>query len=177
MNVRPAQATMGRFVSLLGGASVQVPAPEAREVLARGAADAITFPWDSIYLFGIDGVTKHHIDMPLYSTTFVLAVNKATYEGLSEEDRAVLDAHCTSDWAEKVASGWADQEASGRDKAIAAEDHEVYEPTAEELALWKEAATPLMDEWREQVRAAGQDPDAVHDALVEELEANDARAE
>ncbi|MEZ5934429.1 MAG: C4-dicarboxylate ABC transporter, partial [Alphaproteobacteria bacterium] len=52
--IRPAHATMGRFVTMLGGASVQVPAPEARDVLAKGAADAITFPWNSIYLFGID---------------------------------------------------------------------------------------------------------------------------
>ena len=34
-NIRPAQATIGRFVSMLGGASVWVPAPEARETLAR----------------------------------------------------------------------------------------------------------------------------------------------
>src|SRR5918996_953359 len=34
-NIRPAQATIGRFVSLLGGASVWVPAPEARERLGR----------------------------------------------------------------------------------------------------------------------------------------------
>ena len=33
-NIRPAQATIGRFVSMLGGASVWVPAPEARD-LAR----------------------------------------------------------------------------------------------------------------------------------------------
>ena len=33
---------MARFVNQIGGASVQVPAPEAREALAKGAADAIT---------------------------------------------------------------------------------------------------------------------------------------
>jgi TRAP-type C4-dicarboxylate transport system substrate-binding protein len=94
-NIRPAQATIGRFVSMLGGASVWVPAPEARETLARGAADAITFPWNSLYIFGIDGITKHHLDIPLYVTTFVLVMNKARYEGLSDTDRQVIDDHCT----------------------------------------------------------------------------------
>ncbi len=93
-NIRPAQATIARFVNLLGGASVQVPAPEAREALAKGAADAITFPWNSLYIFGIDGITKHHLDMPLYVTTFVLVMNKARYEGLerrrSQGDRRPL---------------------------------------------------------------------------------------
>lgn len=176
MNVRPAHATMGRFVNMLGGASVQVPAPEAREVLARGAADAITFPWDSIFLFGINEVTKHHIDMALYSTTFVLAMNRSTYEGLSEEDRAVIDQHCTSEWAEQVASGWADQEASGRQKAIDA-GHTIYEPTDEDMQAWRDAAEPLMSEWEEGVSATGADPEAVRTSLTEKLEAAGALAE
>ncbi len=35
-NIRPAHATMARFVSLLGGGPVQVPAPEVREALVQG---------------------------------------------------------------------------------------------------------------------------------------------
>ena len=58
MKIRPAHATMASFVTLLGGTNVQASAPEAREVLERGVADAITFPWGSILLFKIDSVTK-----------------------------------------------------------------------------------------------------------------------
>ena len=65
---------------MLGGASVWVPAPEARETLARVLRTPITFPWNSLYIFGIDGITKHHLDIPLYVTTFVLVMNKARYE-------------------------------------------------------------------------------------------------
>ncbi len=54
----------GQFVTLLGGTNVQASAPEAREVLERGVADAITFPWHSIILFGIDKVVKYDMDMP-----------------------------------------------------------------------------------------------------------------
>ncbi|MCO6188557.1 TRAP transporter substrate-binding protein [Rhizobium sp. L1K21] len=177
MNVRPGNATMGRFVSLLGGSSVQVSAPEAREVLARGAADAITFPWGSIYLFGINEVTKHHIDMPLYTTTFVMAVNKAAYEGMPDDERKVFDDHCTSEWAQKVAEGWANWEAAGRDKAKSESDQIVYEPTESDMALWHEAAAPLMDDWRKEVTDAGYDPDAVYNALVGNLKAEGAYAE
>lgn len=41
-NIRPAHATMARFVSLLGGGPVQVPAPETREALSKGTAEALT---------------------------------------------------------------------------------------------------------------------------------------
>ena len=39
---------------------------------------------------------------------------------LSPAQSKVIDHHCTSEWAEKVASPWADFEHAGRDK-IAAE--------------------------------------------------------
>jgi TRAP-type transport system periplasmic protein len=35
---------MAQFVTLLGGTNVQVSAPEARDALEKGVADAITFP-------------------------------------------------------------------------------------------------------------------------------------
>ena len=169
VNVRPAHATMGRFVSLMGGASVQVPAPEAREAIARGAADAITFPWNSIYIFGIDKETKYHLDMPLYVTTFVLAINKARYEGLKEADRKVIDDHCTSEWAEKFASGWADNEASGREKMIASGDHKLYKPTTDDAKAWRDAAAPLTAEWKKAVIAKGIDAEAAYSGLIETL--------
>jgi TRAP-type C4-dicarboxylate transport system substrate-binding protein len=174
LNVRPAHATMGRFVSLMGGASVQVPAPEAREAIARGAADAITFPWNSIYIFGIDKETRHHLDLPLYATTFTLLINKAKYEGLSEADRKVIDDHCSSEWAERFASGWADNEAAGRQKMIASPDHKIYKPTAEDVKAWREAAAPLTAEWKKAVTAKGGDADAIYDGLISTLKKHDS---
>jgi TRAP-type transport system periplasmic protein len=174
VNVRPAHATMGRFVALMGGASVQVPAPEAREAIARGAADAITFPWNSIYIFGIDKETKFHLDMPLYATTFVIAFNKAKYEGLSEADRKVIDAHCTSEWAEKFASGWADNEAAGRDKMIASGEHKLYKPTADDVKAWRDAAAPLTAEWKKNVAAKGVDAEAAYGGLVDTLKTHNS---
>jgi TRAP-type transport system periplasmic protein len=169
VNVRPAHATMGRFVALMGGASVQVPAPEAREAIARGAADAITFPWNSIYIFGIDKETKHHLDLPLYATTFVVVFNKAKYDGLAEADRKVIDSHCSSDWAEKFASGWADNEASGREKMAASSDHKLYKPTAEDAKAWRDAAAPLTAEWKKNVTAKGVDAEAAYGGLTDTL--------
>src|SRR5207244_2173807 len=99
LKVRPAQSTIGQMVTLLGGTNVQASAPESRDMLERGVADAITFPWGSIFLFGIDKVVKYHIDAPLYTTVFTYAVNKAKYEAMSAAQKKVLDGHCTTEWA------------------------------------------------------------------------------
>ena len=100
----------------LGGTNVQASAPEAREVLERGVADAITFPWGSLYLFGIDKVVKYHIDAPLYTTVFTFSMNKDKYESMSPAQKKVMDDHCTTDWAVKIAGPWGDFESAGRDK-------------------------------------------------------------
>jgi TRAP-type C4-dicarboxylate transport system substrate-binding protein len=159
LKVRPAQGTVGQLVKQLGGTNVQASAPEAREVLDRGVADAITFPYGSLLLFGIDKVVKHHIDAPLYTTVFTYNVNKDKYDALSPAQRAVLDAHCTTEWAVKLAGAWGDFEAAGREKLRADPSHHFYPLTAEETTAWKDATKPLQDKWAEAVKKNGIDPD------------------
>jgi TRAP-type C4-dicarboxylate transport system substrate-binding protein len=45
MKIRPAHATMAEWVKQLGGTNVQSSAPEVRDILDKGVADAVTFPW------------------------------------------------------------------------------------------------------------------------------------
>jgi TRAP-type C4-dicarboxylate transport system substrate-binding protein len=154
MKIRPSDATIGALVTLLGGTNVQASAPEAREVLARGVADAIVFPWGSIILFGMDKVVHEHIDYPMASSMGAWVMNKARYESLSPAQKLVIDHHCTSEWAEKVASPWADFEHAGRDKIAAMPGQDVYKLTPEQLAAWKAAAAPVDAKWASHVENA-----------------------
>ena len=124
--VRPANATMAAFVTLLGGTNVQASTPEAREMLERGAADSITFPWGSIMLFGIDKVVEYDMDMPFWTGTPVWGMNKAKYGTMSTMQRPVIDSHRTTGWAKKVASPWADFEHAGHPKLETMAGHEAY---------------------------------------------------
>src|SRR4051812_16499008 len=53
MKIRPAHATIATLVTSLGGTNVQSSAPEVRDIMEKGVADAVTFPWGSVVLFGI----------------------------------------------------------------------------------------------------------------------------
>ena len=172
--VRPANATMAALVSAIGAQNVQVPAPESREALERGVADAITFPWDSILTFNMADVVSYHLDMSIYATTFVWVMNRASYDRLSEAQRAVIDDHCSNDWVARVIEGWNVAEEESRAAISAMEGRTVITPTEEEVALWREAASALEERWAEGVRAAGEDPEAVRAALLAELEARDS---
>ncbi|SEG65701.1 TRAP transporter substrate-binding protein [Marinobacterium lutimaris] len=174
LNIRPAHATMARFVSNLGAAPVQVPAPEAREAIARGIADAITFPWGSIYDFGIDKEVKYHMDLPMYVSAQVLLFNKDSLNGLSEQNRQVIYDHCTPDWSQKMSQGWVDDDRAAREQMIADEGHTVTRPSEEEEALWREAAIPSLDKWKSDVAASGIDADKTYEDYLQSLQENNA---
>jgi TRAP-type C4-dicarboxylate transport system substrate-binding protein len=169
MKIRPAHATMATFVTQLGGTNVQASAPEVRDVLEKGVADAVTFPWGSVVLFGIDKVTKYHLDVPLYVTTFAFVFNKDKYNQMSAAQKKVIDDHCTPEWALKVAAPWAEFEHAGIAKIKAEAGHEVYEPTPAQIAEWKKAAQPLEEKWAENVKKTGVDPAVVMKELKAQL--------
>src|SRR5258706_884836 len=160
LKVRPAHSTIAQLVTMLGGTNVQASAPESRDVLERGVADAITFPWGSIFLFGIDKVVKYHMDAPLYTTVFTYSMNKKTYDGMSPAQKQVVDAHCTTEWAEKVAGPWADFEAAGREKMRTAAGHEVYKLAPGEIDQWRKSIDPLQKAWAEATTKTGVDAGA-----------------
>src|SRR5882757_5578936 len=165
LKVRPAQSTIGQMVTMLGGTNVQASAPESRDMLERGVADAITFPWGSIGLFGIDKVVSFHMDVPLYTTPFVWVMNKDKYDALSAPQKKVIDDHCTTEWAEKVASPWADFEFAGRAKLAALPGHEAYKLSGEQADAWRKSVAPLEAQWAADVTKGGYDAKAVMEAL------------
>src|SRR4029078_10307972 len=144
-------------------------APEVRDVLEKGVADAVTFPWGSVPLFGIDKVTKYHLDMPLYVTTFAFVFNKAKYNEMSAAQKKVIDSHCTPAWALKVAAPWADFEHAGIAKIKAEAGQEIYERTPAQVAEWKKAAQPREEKWAENVKKAGVAPATVMKELKAQL--------
>src|SRR3954454_2775426 len=169
MKVRPATSTIAQMVTALGGTNVQSSAPEARDMLERGVADAITFPWGSLSLFGIDKVVTYHIDVPLYVTPFVWAMNADKYNAMSAAQKKVIDDHCTSEWAEKVGSAWAGFEIAGRGKIAAEAGHEVYKLTPDQMKAWRDAVAPVEGQWAEGVKKTGADPKQVLDSFKQSL--------
>jgi TRAP-type C4-dicarboxylate transport system substrate-binding protein len=169
MKIRPAHATMASFVTMLGGTNVQSSAPEVRDILEKGVAEAVTFPWGSVPLFGIDKVTKYHMDVPLYATTFAFVFNKGVHNQMSAAQKKVIDDHCTNEWSLKVAGPWADFEAAGVQKLKSDPAHEVYPISAEQVAEWRKAAEPLEKTWSDNVKKAGGDGAAIMKELKESL--------
>jgi TRAP-type C4-dicarboxylate transport system substrate-binding protein len=169
LKVRPPNAVIANWMTLLGATNVQASAPEIRDILEKGVAEAAGAPWGSMLLFGIDKVTKYHIDSPFYVSEQVWVLNKAKYDSLSPAQKKVMDQHCSSEWALKIAAPWAEFESGGRDKIKAMPGHEVYPLTPAELAAWRMSAEPVMATWDASVRKANEDPKAILEDLRKTL--------
>ncbi len=174
LKVRPAQETVAQMVTALGGTNVQASIAEARDIISRGVAGAITDFWNSQFLFHINDVTKFHIDFPLYTSAYVLMFNKGTFDRMSDAQKAVVDHHCTADWAQRLATPWAEYEHSGIELTRKAAGHTVVELTPEQLASWKIALQPVTAAWEAGVRKAGQDPAPILADLKARLAAHGA---
>jgi TRAP-type C4-dicarboxylate transport system substrate-binding protein len=169
IKVRPSHATVAAWVTSLGGTNVQASAAEVREVMERGVAEAVTFPWGSVPLLGVDKVTKYHMDAPIVTTTFQWLMNPKTYAAMSPAQKKVIDDHCTTEWAGKFADPWADFERAGLEKVKAMPGHEVFKITPAQLDEWKKSAEPLEKQWVDNVRKAGGDPDTIMKELKQAL--------
>ena len=177
MKIRPADATIASFVTLLGGTNVQSSAPEVRDIIERGVADGVTFPWGSLVLFGVDKVTKYHMDAPLYVTTFVLVMNKDKYNAMSDRQKKAIDDNCNTEAAGRIGKPWGDFEDAGVGKVKAESGQEVYSITPEQTAQWKKAAEPLVKTWADNVKKTGVDPDAALTELKASLAKYNALAQ
>ena len=169
MKIRPPHATFANLVTALGGTNIQSSAPEVRDVLEKGVADGVAFPWGSLVLFGADKVTKYHMDAPLYVTTFVWVMNTDKYNSLSAGQKKAIDDNCNGQAAANVGGPWAEFENAGRGKVRALEGHEVYSLTPDQIDAWRKAAAPIFDKWSEGVTKAGADPKAAMDGLKASL--------
>ena len=97
----------------------------------------------------------------LYTTTFFLAMNKGSYERLSDDQRGVLDKLSGMHFANLAGEMW---DAVGKevgDKVKADGKGTVSAISEEEKARWIEATKPVHAKWVEDVKAKGLDGDAL----------------
>ena len=177
LNIRSANETMSRFITDMGGNSVQVPIMEAKDTLTKGITDGITVTMDGIgphSTFKFGEVTKYTLDIPLYVTVFTDNINKRMYDRMSAAQKKVIDDHCTPEWSARVYGYWYRDELSDLKEARALKGHVWTEVGPKEVALWRDAAKPVYAYWAKQVKKAGYDPDKILSEVKASLKKDNA---
>ena len=161
LKFRPSHGTFANWVAGLGATNVQAGPSETRDLLEKGVVDAVTSPYGSLYLFGMEKVTKYTLELPVTTSTFQWIMNWKTYNAMSAAQKKVIDDHCTTDMASKFAGPWIDFEAAGITKLRNEPGHETYTITPAQTEEWRNSVEPVYKQWADDVRKVGGDADAI----------------
>lgn len=130
MTGSPIGATM---IQAYGGTPLSIKLPDQYEALQRGTADGTIMTFTAFPAFRLAEVTTDHFAFPGGGALGMVFMTRETYEGLSEEARAVLDRHreCSnSKTAGKSIDGW---EEISRDNISKMEGHTLTIATPEQI--------------------------------------------
>jgi TRAP-type C4-dicarboxylate transport system substrate-binding protein len=151
MKVRGPTRQVTKLLASLGATPVGMPLPQIPDALSKGTVEAAVIPWEVVPSVKVHELTKFHTEFPasvpaLYTTTFVMAMNKAKYDGLSPDLKKVIDANsglATSAWLGKTQQG---NDPLGK-KAAADRGNTIYTLTAAEAQEFIKVSQAIDEEW------------------------------
>ncbi len=163
LKIRAPTRQTNKLLGLLGATPVGMPLPQVPEALAKGVIDGTIVPYEIVPAIKANELTKFHSETDpsepaIYTTTFLLAMNKARYEGLTAKQKEVLDANSGVELSAWIGKVFLEADAAGR-ATINAKNINVI--PAEELKEWRKLAQPLFDEWAQEMNRKGADGNAL----------------
>lgn len=145
--MRIPSAYMNSLLGKLGATSISLPATQVYEGLERKVIDAAMWNYNGVATFRLHEPAPHVTLTKLGVTPMAILMNKATYEALSPEDRAVIDANSGrsfSEWAGEVSDTY---EEEVRQRLQSEGSVKEYVPNEAELAEWQKAVANGGDLW------------------------------
>ncbi len=171
--IRAPTRIINALLGQLGATPVGMPIPQVPENLSRGVIDGAVVPWEVTAALRIPELVRNHTefggDHALYTTTFVLAMNKERYESLPDDLKAIIDANSGQEFGAVAGRIQQEYDAPGRQMAVD-NNNNIIQLSDEETAAWQEAAQPVIDNWVNEMNGRGIDGQALLDEARELIE-------
>jgi TRAP-type C4-dicarboxylate transport system substrate-binding protein len=155
------------IIEQLGATPVPMPVGDLPQALTTHAVDGALIPWEIIPALKLQDSTKYQIegenDWRFGTTTFQVSMNKARWESLPDDLKAVFDKASDEAWVRQVGQIWRDSDNAGIKIAVeSGNEHVVL--THEETEAFNAALAPVVDKWAAGVAEKGVDGHALVDA-------------
>ena len=94
--VRGPTRQITKMLGYLGATPIGMPLPAITDSLSKGVIDGCVIPWEVVPSVKVDELTKFHTEFDpaggaLYTSVFVMAMNKGKYDALPADLKAVID--------------------------------------------------------------------------------------
>jgi TRAP-type C4-dicarboxylate transport system substrate-binding protein len=160
LKLRSPSRLAGEALKAVGANGIPMPIPQLPESLAQRVLDGCVIPWEVVPAVKVQELLRYHTEIPgtptLYTTTFVLAMNKAKYESLPADLKRVLDANSGQAVADMAGGMW-DTQAKVVAEMVRKRGNTISTISVEEAARWRKATQPVIDAWIRQVKDRGLD--------------------
>lgn len=159
LKVRAPTRQTTKLMASLGATPVGMPLPQIPDALSKGVINGAVIPWEVVPSVKVHELAKFHAEFDpklpaLYTTTFVMAMNKAKYDALPPDLKKVIDANSgieTSAWLGKVQEG---NDPPGR-KAAEDRKNTITRLTTADYEAFRKASDLVDDEWVKEMNGKG----------------------
>lgn len=155
---------INNLLSELGAEPVGMPLPAIPEALSKGVVKGTVIPWEVTTAIRLSELVSNHTefsgDEALYTAAIVLVMNKAKYDALPDDLKAIIDAESGEKLSKFAAQVMWDMDPGARKIAEDAGNTITVLDQAE-VDRWKEAAQPVVDQWTADMDAKGIDGTAL----------------
>jgi len=145
--IRAAGSVLSSMIEEIGATPVGLPAPAIAEALAKNVVDAAATDWFAVESFSLMDVTSAHIDISLGTAGVYLIMNKARYDSLPADIKAVIDANSVSDFAAFWGPTLEAESMRVRGVLEDSPDHKIITPSEADMAAWNAAGATVIDNW------------------------------
>ena len=149
LKIRGGSRMVNQLLEILGATPIGMPVTEIPSALSKGVIDGATIPWEVTGSLKVPELVHNHTEFEgpaIYNLTFVLAMNKAKYDSLPDDLKAVIDANSGRDFSIFAGGVMQDSDGPAREAAVAANNN-IITISAEDAKLWEEQARPIYDKW------------------------------
>jgi TRAP-type transport system periplasmic protein len=162
LKLRAPTRQVTKLLAALGATPVGMPLPQIPDALSKGTIQGCVIPWEVVPSVKVHELTKHHAEFDpaggaLYTTPFVMCMNKAKYNSLAPDLKKVIDANsglATSGWLGKVQQAG---DGPGRQAAAAVPGSSIYTIPAAEAQEFRRRSRQLEVEWVDDMKKRGYD--------------------
>ena len=128
--------------------------------MSKGVIDGTTIPWEVTPALKIPELVENHTEFEgnaLYNLTFVLAMNKGVFDGMSEELQTIVNENSGLNFS--VFAGGTQEDADGPAREIAVENGNNI-ITIADTSEWQALEAPIATNWIADVAEKGVDGQA-----------------
>ena len=171
MKVRGPTATVTKMLGMMGATPVGMPVPAVPEALSKGVIDAAVIPFEVAPGLKVHELTKFSTETEktspaLYTTVFVVPMNKAKYESLPADLKAVIDKNSGREFSAYLGTTQEGNDVPSRKIFAETAGYTMTTLPHAELERWKNATSTLDDEWIADMNKRGYQGQAMYDDAV-----------